>query len=101
MILKLSSKISSQIKNTPGLWKTAHCRFSHVQLYNPMDYSLPGSSVHGDSPVKNTEVGGHALLQGIFLTQGSKPYLLSPALAGGFLTTSATWEAPRNSVHAC
>ena len=35
-----------------------------------MDYSPPGSSVHGDSPGKNTEVGCHALLQGIFLTQG-------------------------------
>ena len=40
-------------------------------LCNPMDYSLPGSSIHGDSPGKNTDVGFHALLQGIFLTQGS------------------------------
>ena len=31
---------------------------------------LPGSSVHGDSPGKNTGMGCHALLQGIFLTQG-------------------------------
>ena len=30
---------------------------------NPMDCSLPGSSVHRDSPGKNTEVGCHALLQ--------------------------------------
>ena len=29
-----------------------------------------------DSPGKNTGVGCHALLQGIFLTQGSKPHLL-------------------------
>ena len=30
---------------------------------------------------------------------GIKPKsLLTPALAGGFLTTSATWEAPRHSV---
>ena len=28
----------------------------------------PGSSVHGDPPGKNTAVGRHALLQGIFLT---------------------------------
>ena len=34
-----------------------------------MDYSPPGSSVHGDSPGKNTGVGCHFLLQGIFLTQ--------------------------------
>ena len=41
-----------------------------------MDCSLPGSSVHGDSPGKNTGVGCHALLQRIFLTQGSNPGLL-------------------------
>ena len=29
-----------------------------------------------DSPGKNTGVGGHALLQGIFPTQGSHPCLL-------------------------
>ena len=40
-----------------------------------MDCSPPGSSVHGDSPGKNTRVGCHALLQGIFLTQGSNPGL--------------------------
>ena len=45
-------------------------------LYNPMDCSPPGSSVHGDSPCKNTGVGCHSLLQGIFLTQGSNLGLL-------------------------
>ena len=44
-----------------------------------------------DSPGKNTGVGSHFLLQGIFLTQGSNP-LASPALAGRFLTTRATRE---------
>ena len=34
-----------------------------------MDCSLPGSSVHGILQAKNTGVGCHALLQGIFLTQ--------------------------------
>ena len=49
---------------------------SSLTLYDPMDHSLPGSSVHGDSPGKNTGVGCHALLlQGIFPTQGSKPGL--------------------------
>ena len=39
---------------------------------------------------------GLPLLQGIFPTQGLNPHLLmSPALAGGFFTTSVTWEAPR------
>ena len=45
-------------------------------LCDPMDCSSLGSSVHGDSPGKNTGVGCHALLQGIFPTQGSNPGLL-------------------------
>ena len=44
-------------------------------LWDLMDYSPPGSSVHGDSSAKNTGVGCHALLQGIFPTQGSNPDL--------------------------
>ena len=39
-------------------------------LCNPMDYSLPGSSVHGDFPNPG----------------------IDPASEGGFFTTSATWE---------
>ena len=45
-------------------------------LCYPMDHSLPGSSVHGILPGKNTGVGCHALLQGLFLTQGLNPCLL-------------------------
>ena len=42
-------------------------------LCDPMDCSPPGFSVQGDSPGKNIGVGSHALLQGIFPTQGLKP----------------------------
>ena len=45
-------------------------------LCNLMDCGLPGSSIHGDSLGKNTGVACHALLQGIFPTQGLKPRLL-------------------------
>ena len=47
-------------------------------LCDPMDYSPPDSSVHGDSPGKTTGVGCHAFLQGIFpiQDQGSNPGLL-------------------------
>ena len=45
-------------------------------LRNPIDCGLPGSFIHRDSPGKNTGVGCHALLQGIFPTQGSNPHLL-------------------------
>ena len=48
---------------------------SCLTLCCPMDCSQPGSSVHGDFPGKNTGMGCHALLQGIFPTQGSNPGL--------------------------
>ena len=42
-----------------------------------MDCSLPGSSVHGILQARMLDgVGCHALLQGIFPTQGSNPCLL-------------------------
>ena len=44
-------------------------------LWVPTDCSPPGSSVHGDSPGKNTGVGCHALLQGSFPTQRWNPGL--------------------------
>ena len=44
---------------------------SYLTLCDPMDCSLPGSFVHGDSPGKNAGVGCHAVHQGIFPTQGS------------------------------
>ena len=49
---------------------------SVVSDCNPMDCSPPGSSVHGASPVKDTGVGCHALLQRIFPTQGSNSGIL-------------------------
>ena len=45
---------------------------------NPMGCSPPGSSVHGNTPGKNTGVGCYVLLQGIFPTQ--RLNLRSPAL---------------------
>ena len=45
-----------------------------LTLCDPMDCSLPGSSVH-DFPGNSTGVDCHLLLQGIFPTQGSNPGL--------------------------
>ena len=45
-------------------------------LSYPSDCSLPGSSVPWGSPGKNTGVGCHGLLQGIFSTQGLNLCLL-------------------------
>ena len=65
---------------------------------NSMDHSPLGSSVHGVLQAKNTGVGCHALLQGIFPTQGSNPYLFKfPALGGRFFTTNATCKALKMS----
>ena len=44
-------------------------------LWPPKDCPW-GSSVHGDTPGKNTGMGCHALLQGIFPTKGLNPGLL-------------------------
>ena len=44
-------------------------------LCGPVDYSPPGSSVHGASPGKNSGVGSHALLPGDLPNPGIKPCL--------------------------
>ena len=49
-----------------------------MTLCDLKDCSPPDSSVHGDSPGKNTGVGCHAFLQGTFPTRGTEPR--SPAL---------------------
>ena len=60
---------------------------SCLTFYNPLDYSLPGFSVHGALQARILEWVGYALLQGIFPTQGwitpqpPAPSLFSPALA--------------------
>ena len=53
------------------------CVLSHsiITVCDSMDCSPFSSSVHGDSPGKNTGVGCHTLLQVIFPTQGSNPGL--------------------------
>ena len=53
---------------------------SCLTLCDPMACSPPGTSVHGDSSDKNTGVGCHAPLQGIFPTQGLNPDPRFPSL---------------------
>ena len=69
-----------------------------LTLCNPMDWSPPGSSVHGIFQAR--------ILKWLSLpTPGDLPNpgieptsLASPALAGGFFATSTTWEAPKSTV---
>ena len=66
-------------------------------LCNPMDCSPSGSSVHGILQTRILEwvafpYPGDLPDPG---TPGTKPAsLMPPELAGGFFTTSTTWEAP-------
>ena len=74
--------------------------FSCVQLCAILWTVAHQAPLSMDSSGKNTGVGCYALLHGIFLTQGpNSRLLLSPALAGRFFTTSATWEAEAQSYY--
>ena len=64
-----------------------------LTLCEPMGCSLLGSSAHGTLQARKLEWVAISFSRGIFPTQGSEPKsLMSPALAGGFFTTSASWE---------
>ena len=58
-----------------------------------MDYTLPGSSVHGDSPGKNTGMVCHALLQGNLPNLEIELLSLVSLTWAGLFFTSATWKA--------
>ena len=79
-LLIINSKWASQSYSSEHIKSLQLCPI----LCNPTDCSPPHASVHGDSPGKNTGVGYHAFLQGIFLTQGSNssPFCLLNWQAG-------------------
>ena len=60
-----------------------------------MDYSPPGFSVHGIFQARMLEWVAISSSRGDLPNPGTEPESLSsPALAGAFFTSSATWEAP-------
>ena len=79
--------------------------FSRREYWSRLPFPSPGDLVEPgiestsllcpwDYLGKNAGVGCHALLQEIFPNPGINPTsLTSPALAGRFFATSATWEA--------
>ena len=69
--------------------------FSPVQLpATPWTLAHQAPLSMMDSPGKNTGVGCHTLLQGIFPTQGTNPCLMClPPRAGRFFTTRVIWKA--------
>ena len=69
--------INADLRNSSlySFWQCMLSCFSHVWLYDPMDYSLPGFSVHGILQARILAVGCHFLLQKIFSIQESNPPL--------------------------
>ena len=59
-------------------------------LCDSMDCSLPGSSVHGTLQAKIPEWVAMPSSRG-------SSHLMSPAMAGGFFTTSATQKAQKHT----
>ena len=87
-----------------GLGSLLHAKSLQLcpTLCHPMDCSLPGSSVHGDSPGKEYWSGLPCPPPGDLPNPGLKPVtLMFPALIGGFFfffflfffTTCTVWEA--------
>ena len=69
----------------------------HLTLCYPMDYSPPDSSVHGILQARILEWVAMPSSRA-FPNPGIEPAsLMSPALAGGFLTASATWATLHSS----
>ena len=65
---------------------------SYLTLWDPMDCSQPGSFVHGMLQAKIPEWVA-VPSPGDLPDPGTEPAsLMAPALAGGFLTTSASWD---------
>ena len=91
------SDCSHEIKRRLLLWRKAMTNLKVkglvTQLYpilcDPMDCSLPGSSVHGILQSRLLE-WFPCLLAGEYSLPRNEPR--SPALAGGFFTTSTTWK---------
>ena len=76
------------------LWVHAKLFQSCPTLCDPMDYTPTRLLCPCDAPGKNTGVGCHALLQGIFLMQGLNMHLFQLLHCRQILYHWATGEAP-------
>ena len=78
---------------------TQQCSDSQLclTLCDPMDCSLPGSSVHGILQVRILELVAIASSRRSSRPRDRIHISLSPALADGFFVTSATWKAHKSA----
>ena len=82
------------------------CACVHAQLCltlcNPLDCDPPGSSLHGILQARTLEWAAISFSKGSSQPRDQTCVSLSPALTGGFFTTSTTWEACTNPhLHTC
>ena len=75
----------------PALSRVCVHVLSHVR---PADSNPPGSSVHGILPAWILEWFSITSSGGSSWPRDWTEFFMSPALAGGFLTTSTTWGTP-------
>ena len=71
---------------------------SYPTLCHPLDCSPSGSSVHGILQARILEWIAMLSSRGSFQPRIELKSLLSPALAGRFFTTGATWEGTVSSI---
>ena len=83
---------SRESKVQQGDYQCVLSHFRHVRLCDPMDLSPPGSSVHGILQARTLERVAMPFPRGSSQSKDRTLLSTSPALAGGFSITSATWE---------
>ena len=98
----LSLRIKSRSWLTDLLWKAKRvcAQLLHLcpTLWDPTDYNPPGSFVQGILQARILESVAMPSSRDL-LDSGIKPApLMSPALTGGFFTTSTTWEVQGGNI---
>ena len=86
----LSESITGERSEIKGKTVCGLSHFSRVQLFVILWTVAPQAPLSVGFPRQECWSGLPCLLQGIFLTQDVS--LTSPALTGGFFTTSTAWE---------
>ena len=81
------------------VWVRTKSLQSCTTLCDSIDYRVPGSSVHGILQARILEWVAIPSSRGNLLNSEIEPTsLLSPVLASGFFTTSATWETQNMNI---
>ena len=75
-------------------YEVCACMLSRLSLCNPMDDSLPGSSVHRIFQARMLEWVAIPFSRGLSGPGHKLAALMFLALTGMFFITSAAWEAP-------